>query len=258
MTSCATMTTITSQKESEVAEGALPYRYYNSKEKIRYHVLHDSENLHLKIGTVDKAATMKIMRGGLTVYFDAEAKKNETVYLQYPVMGSPKMHRSLGGDKPEPPAGGEMPERPQGGMNNMIHIPGNAIFYNGSEQQDFNVNQENSAIKVSIEQVSEEELNYDLVIPFDKIFPQGNVTEFSVGIVSGIVNVPDMGGAGGPPNGAGGPPQGGSGGGMPPGGGSGDRMPMGGGGPPSGGDGMETAPTAVELWVKIALFEKEK
>ena len=267
--SCSSYQPIVSENIDAQIDFGTPYRYYNSDNKVRYHVLHDSENLYLRLGAVDKNTSMKILRGGLTIYLDSLNEENEYVYVKYPIMGGimverPEMNSNQ--RPPEPPSDsmrGGMGNPPDsmgpppnmGGPMAMGQSSGNAIFHD-TKNNSFSTNDSLNPIQITLEATSAEEVNYELKIPFTYFarYYNNNILDFSIGIESGNIELPSEG-KGGPPNGGGqgGPPGGGGSMGAPPSGGQGG--PPGGGGGPGGGPemGEQVDVSSIDFWIHVSL-----
>ena len=63
----------------------LPHPDYDEKAMLGYAISNDKENLYIVIETGDLATQLKILQGGLTVWIDRKAEKNEETAINYPI-----------------------------------------------------------------------------------------------------------------------------------------------------------------------------
>lgn len=175
--SCAGLPTISSISETDQkAEG---YRFYDADSKIRYQVTHTDQALHIKLNTTDRMSIRKILDFGLHVYFDPAGKKNKKTYIHYP----------LAGDKEEfsnPPAFGL---NQNGNMNlksQIANVPHEYLFKQEGKEEQLLQAMLNTGIQLAMIANTDNELTYDLRIPFEKI-GQSDLSNLSIGIVSGSI-----------------------------------------------------------------------
>lgn len=75
------------------------FRYYDSKSKLQYSVVNDSQYVYVCLKTTDEQAQMKIMRAGMSVWFDTTGKKKEVSGVHFPLKGEAKLEMHEEGDQ---------------------------------------------------------------------------------------------------------------------------------------------------------------
>ena len=245
---CTPLNTITSNNNNTGFPST--FRYYDSDSKVSYAVVNTNEYIHLRLKVRDNTSIMKIVRAGLTVYFDVEGKKKTNVGLNYPIKNAQGSRPEMNG-KP-----GKLENKDKRLQTMVGMIPTTASFTFFEQNTHFSVLDSTGKFKVQLTVNDNNELLYDLKVPIKEISKLGieSLTNLSIGVESGELEMPSRpsGGAGGnsgPPSGGGGR---GSGGGGHGGGGRGDSQ---GGSPPSGAGGMDTT-KKIEFWFKVDLFEE--
>ena len=111
---------------------------YNKKNDIAIGVVNDETDLYINISSTDRAMIQKIMRGGLTVWFNTKGNKDKTIGIRYPI----------GRDGGAP----MFPERFEGYENNKY--PGNSpieSFETGWGEFELIKDKENMALRIPIE-----------------------------------------------------------------------------------------------------------
>lgn len=175
---------------------------FDEKSKLHYQIESDDETLHINLKTTDRATIMRIVRNGLTVYMDANGKKNKQVFLQYP-MPSPRP-TGMAGERSKDG------QRPKFSLNDVLDGVNTMALYSswGVENKFFAV-MPTMDIAVAIMAVEDSILVYDLYIPFGLVKEGGRnaISKLSVGIVPGKFEMPQgnagAGNAGGRPAGGG-------------------------------------------------------
>ena len=215
---CKSIDTVTSQEMSNEVQ----FTRYNS-----------ASHLRIVMSTNDNAAIAKILKGGLTVYFDDNGKKATSTFVMYPIKSGMPVNSSE-----SMPRGNQAPDL--GAL--IAQVPKTKIYSYSGKQQRLEQLEGDIEIKLYTEGT---ELFYEILIPFDQIsaLPKTDLINLTVGVVSGTLEMPAGSGA---PGGQGGERSG-----PPPGGGG----RGGGGGPPSGGRGpsMESMSSPIDFWFKVIL-----
>jgi hypothetical protein len=245
--------------DGDAAEWSEELRF-NDEATLGYAVRNDSENLYLCL-RVDKSLFNQVMRGGLTVWFDPDAKTREILGIHYP-MG---MQDRVPGERMEPPdreeqgnwgQPGQRGSKQQGMDPRGMKMLGEMEIL-GPEKDDRNraSAQNNFGIQAAIGGVPEEPV-YELKIPLQSgkgkpyAIETGAGAEISIGLITGKVEAMRRGG------GPGGGGRGGRGGGMGRGGGGGMGPDGGMGGPPPGMEGDPSASTEpIKLWLRVRLAQ---
>lgn len=221
--------------------------HLDDKSKILYEVSNDEKNLHVMFRTSERASIIKILQTGFRVYFNTKGKKKKDISIQYPLPQDMETFRQSMMSEME--QGGRQPQLDINKMLGMIsHI---GIYSYFGEEENINLYSNGSDIKVSIKSTQQDELTYDLIIPFTRIFKDEttDVSNLTVGFVSGKMEMPSSGGG---MSGGGGMRGGGmSGGGM--GGGGGMRGGGKSGGGMSRGSDMSGLTSPIEFWKNVVL-----
>lgn len=201
---CSSLITVNSVDEKDSSTAI--YKNYDADSQIKYLVSNDDKNLHLSLKTNHQPTIAKILRAGLTIYFDQEGKKKKNVFVKYPMESSQDFKQFKG-------KGGQRKGSNLKSLINATSVGAEYGFF--GKKQSFVVTNPNSKIQLSLNTNSEKELVYDLIIPFEKLAVNGrsDLLNLSIGIVTGSFDVPSsrpqmgQGGGGGKGQGAGGIPQ---------------------------------------------------
>lgn len=198
---------------------------YDKVSNVRYQAHHDDKNVYLKINTTDNVSILKILRTGLTVYFDSNGKKKKKVSLQYPLPfesdEQSDFRRQMRND-----------ERQQMELSKMLRkIPKEAVFSSHDVKEFIHFGVSKTNIMAELSSPDNEELNYEIIIPISRVSDEGfeNTKKLSIGIESGAFE---------PPAGA-----------M-----RGGGMPGGAKGAPPGGMNMSEMMTPIQIWFKIEIL----
>jgi len=240
LSGCASLPIIESQ-----SAGVDPYdgRYYFDVESnIAYSVKHDEDYLYLKLKTDDKGAIRKIMMHGLYVYFDPQGAKSKDIFFNYPL--SAKIDHSK---MREMQGGMSTGKQQEFDVNTYFErVSMEAIFSDHELAEKLPVFSSKTEFKVELASEGQDILVYYLRIPFDRISKNGlsDMSELSLGLMTGKVEMPQMGG-------------GHSGGGMQAGGRSGGGMKSGGGrsnaNDMAGSGERESMMQQLSIWFKVDL-----
>tara|TARA_R110002050_G_scaffold141251_2_gene266313 strand:+ start:21477 stop:22238 length:762 start_codon:yes stop_codon:yes gene_type:complete len=239
LSGCTNLQTVTSiEKSKEISSN---YKYYDSDSQIRYQVSNNEDFLFLTLNTSNRASIMKIIRTGLTIYFDTNGKKTKETYIQYPVRKLSNLENVKSNQDPR-----NKPHKMN--LSNMISgVPLLANYYIDETEHSIQLTNDTSGLTASLTEENGA-LTYRIKIPFSKITTHGanSLTNFVVGIESGAFKSPSQR----PSQNSGGPSgQGGGGGGR---GGAGRPGGPGNGGAPGGGQSTEmTEP--IKFWFKVSL-----
>jgi uncharacterized membrane protein YgcG len=215
LNACKSLDLIESKPISEEVE----FTRYNSESKLRFNVYNSDTSLKLVFSTNDRASQAKILKAGLTIYFDDQGKKSELTFVNFP------MNSSVNGAQEKPPKG-------EVNLTSVItQIPQNMVYsFKGAKQ---NLAIHEGDIQTNI-YAKGQELFYELQIPFSRIShaSKSGLFEVNIGVRTGTLEIPQLrsGMSAGGQRGGGGGSMGGRGGGYPRGGGnrptSGNRPDM--------------------------------
>ena len=194
ITSCASLNTVTSVVDSTDASDDL-FRYGDTESKVRYYVTNDTEFLKVKFNTAESPSIAKILRTGLTIYFDVKGKKKKDVFVQYPLEQKVKLTQA---DMPKM-SSSKSPTPMIDSGKLLSELTGLALFESYKEEKNFSVLDSKSDIKIAITANSNSEITYELIIPISRITNGGlnSLSNLSIGIVSGSFEAPAMGSGGG-------------------------------------------------------------
>lgn len=73
-----------------VADGSpddwsLPLRFSNENYTLQYNVTNDSKNIYICVLSRDEATQLRMLRAGMTIYFDPKGDKNKEIGLHFPL-----------------------------------------------------------------------------------------------------------------------------------------------------------------------------
>jgi len=216
-------------------EGLINQMLFEEKSKFLFLFANDEKNFYVDLVLADRAAIQKVMRFGLTTWFNPEGKHKKAIGIQFPVApeenSEPSYKREKGGDRKE------MMLALMDRKNQEMVLVG----FGGKGERKIIDPQTDSVFHGRVEMMEGGKMKVSLVFPLEKlgrsIIESVNLP-FSAGFETGYLDLTRQGGmstgGGQQPGGGhqGGPP----GGGMPPGGGHQ-------GGPPGGGTGTQGAGT---------------
>jgi len=180
---------------------ASSFRYNDSNSNVLYSVSNDNENLYVSLNTSESTSIAKILRIGLFIYFDVNGKKAKDLFVQYPLAQNQKLSKE---EMTNP--GNSNTRNPNTQLTKLLpQISPQCTYHKQSETESFSVLDENSAIKIDIKAVTNSEITYHMTVPFNKIATGGKVdlSNLSVGIVSGKFEPPLTGGVPGQGQGSG-------------------------------------------------------
>lgn len=159
--------------------------------KIRYQISNDDKNLHVKLTSTDYTIISKILTTGLRVCFDEKGGKKDKLYLEFPLYRKQAFSDRI-------MARVRNTQRDNFALNNLINqVPNEAIFGDNGRIEPFPVlPADTSDIKVSIKLLNQNEMSYDLLIPFSRISKKGisSLSHLSVGVITQAPNVPNING----------------------------------------------------------------
>ncbi len=249
--SCSSLKTVNSISEQNLSSS--DRGYLEDKSKILYQVSNDENNLHILFHTADRASIIKILQTGFTVYFNTKGKKKMDISIQYPLPQDMESFRQS--RMAEMKQGGRQAQLDINKMLGTISLLG--VYTNLDMEENINVNSNTSDINVGVKATPHDELAYELIIPFTRLFNNQSpeTAALTVGFVSGYLEMPSSGGgmSGGGGMRGGGMSGGGMGGGMSGGGGGGMRGGGKSGGGMSRGSDTSGLSSPIEFWINVVL-----
>ncbi len=253
LTACVSLPMVSSV--SEKPEGKYEYSYYNKESQVLYKVTNDDKNLHVILNTTSQASILKILKTGLTIYFDISGKKKQDVFVHYPY----KLNYDLKKEDYKKDANTDPNKK---NLNYFVsQIPAELIFSDHNATEHINLHDVNIDIKDSITVLHNDEIIYELIIPLSRISKKGlfSLANLSIGVVSGKFDIPTARNVGGTTARPGGISSGvGASGGMPSGSNAGnmanqpsDDIPSAAGS--TGDSDLSTMGIPIEFWFKVKL-----
>ena len=71
----------------------MPLRFSNASYTLQYNVTNDDKDLYICVSSRETATQMRILRSGMTVWFDPKGEKNKTIGLYFPIRKQPDPER---------------------------------------------------------------------------------------------------------------------------------------------------------------------
>ncbi len=186
LTACASLPVL------EIAEGTdlTDKRFYYDKDsEVAYSANYDENNIYITLKTDNENTIKRIFRNGLYVYLDPNGRKSKNIYFEYPLAkkmraGKPNMEHT--------PMSGNM--KREFNINELIdNSDMEAIFSTKEFAEKLPVYSQKTDIKVELSASDKNEFLYMLRIPFDRI-EKVRSSEYAIGIVTGEMEMPQMGG----------------------------------------------------------------
>ena len=177
-------------------EWTLPLRFSNAGFTMQYNVTNDGQNLYICVSSGDEPTQLRILRSGMTLYFDPKGEKSKDISIHFPIQkrGDPGGYRSRGNGS--------------GGYNPGAHMQElllqsdyyNTTGFNGMENGQFALTDQKSPIRIAMKLNNDSLLVYEAVIPIKNILGPDGISKaakknFSVGVF--IDATPATGGGGG-------------------------------------------------------------
>ncbi|HXB95371.1 MAG TPA: hypothetical protein VNU70_09440, partial [Puia sp.] len=69
---------------------SLPLRFSNAGYTMQYNVTNDDKNLYIAVSSADDNTQLRILRSGMTLYFDPKGKKDKDISLHFPIQKQPE------------------------------------------------------------------------------------------------------------------------------------------------------------------------
>ena len=161
-------------------EWSLPPRFSNSEHTFQYSVTNDKKNMYVCIITDNEATQIRMLRSGITVYFDPKGEKNKNISLEFPV-----------GKAEENVYNNGNPVTASSEKNTKNELLLQSNYYNTSgfsniENGQFSVEDKKSDIKVALKLHDDSVLVYEAIVPLNDIpgldVSARKIKNFSVGI----------------------------------------------------------------------------
>ena len=191
------------------ADWSLPLRFSNANFTMQYNVTNDNKNLYVCVSSGDENTKMRILRSGMTLYFDPKGKKNKDINIHFPIQKQPNAdgYRSRGNGANGSGGNGNTTSNGDRGAR-MAELLLQSDYYNTTgfldmENGQFGVVDQKGPIHVALKLNNDDSLLvYEAIIPMKNILGPDWASKtakknFSVGVF--IDATPGMGGGGGGP-----------------------------------------------------------
>jgi hypothetical protein len=180
------------QDTAVIADGnmndwTLPLRFSNPEYSMQYSVTNDRKNIYICVFTKDDHTQMRMLKAGMTVYFDPKGEKNKEKYLVFPVKKPSSQPDYRNGD-PIRNTDEKMEKNQLLLESDYYNVSGFSNVENGQ----FGIADKKSNIQVAIKINNDSSLVYEAIVPVKDLFgtdlTQGlSSKNFSVGIVIGNI-----------------------------------------------------------------------
>jgi hypothetical protein len=160
-----------------------PFRFYDSKSKIRYNLENDASHLYLSMDVLDAGTKLRILRTGTRISFAPAGKRKALCKLEFPLV---KDNTPIEMD----PSQHDMMPRNGSAYELKKLLPKEGFFFKGdSIRIPLLAGLESDEFLISMDVDPSGALLYKVKIPLDKIdLPEG---EFTIGIETGAFNIDD-------------------------------------------------------------------
>lgn len=185
-------------------EWSQPLRFSNENYTLQYNVTNDSKNIYVCVLSRDETTILRMLRTGMTIYFDPKGEKNKDIGLHFPLLKQPDpaSFRNRNGEPITNSNNNALKEE----LLTQSDYYGTTGFAN-IENGQFGVADKKGPIQVGIKLNNQDSLLvYEAIIPLQHILGTGLNSRspkkaFSVGIA---LNAPLAGSSSRPPGGGGG------------------------------------------------------
>lgn len=180
LSSCAKLPFTSTYWEASKTDDDVHISYFDNDHKISCVVTNDSSNLYVQLESNAKYVQRALMRHGASVYIDTLGKRNEKVYLRYP-LESALFSKKQAAENPNE-KGVQLSYKE---LNYLIQgISPTLVWNNGYGEHITNFAVEKTAMKGKLYVDSMNYIIYRVTIPLTAISKKGfrNTSPFSVGI----------------------------------------------------------------------------
>jgi hypothetical protein len=159
----------------------LPLRFSNAAHTYEYSVSNDKKNVYICVISTDESMQMRMLRSGISIYFDPKGEKNKNITLEFPVKKPEENNYNNG--NPISSSSTKMTEDQLILQSDYYNTVGFANIENGQ----FAAGNKKNHIQVAIKLHDDSILVYEAVVPINDIpgvDPYGKSAKknFSVGI----------------------------------------------------------------------------
>ena len=174
--------------DGNISDWTLPLKFTNDDYTMQYAVTNDKKNIYVCVYTKDDATQQRILKAGMTLYFDPRGEKNKEKSLVFPIR---KVTATGNGHNNGDPIRNTDPviEKNQYLLESNYY---NTTGFSHIENGQFGINDSSSNIRLGIQLNRDSSLVYEAMVPVKDIFGSDLTTttagkNFSVGIAIGVV-----------------------------------------------------------------------
>ncbi len=169
--------------DGNASEWQLPLRFTNKEYTLSYNITNDNKNIYVVMTTNDDDMERRILRSGVTIYFDWKAENNTLVSLTYPEKKISNTNPVQRNGKPIIPDSSATKHS----MVQQADVYAVKGFYE-LENGQFSVKDKRSKIQLGLKTNADSGLVYEAVIPINYVLDNGLTAKnlrrnFSIGIV---------------------------------------------------------------------------
>jgi hypothetical protein len=196
------------------SEWKIPLRFTNSAYTMQYNVTNDDQNIYVAVSSFDDITQLRILRSGMTIYFDPKGKKNKDISLHFPIQKAPDPNGNRSrGDGSTTYYQNQNNTQSRDTRKEELLLQSdyyNTTGFTGIENGQFSAGDQKGPIHIGIKLNNQDSLLvYEVVIPVKNILgadwaAKASKKNFSVGVVLDAVAGASGGGGGGRPGGSGG------------------------------------------------------
>ncbi|HEX9510342.1 MAG TPA: hypothetical protein VF939_07655 [Puia sp.] len=179
--------------DGNTGDWSLPLRFSNESYALQYNVTNDNRNIYVCILSRDEATQLRMLRAGMTIYFDPKGDKNKAIGLHFPLRKQPEPDPERARNRNGDPIANNDSKAQKEELLLQSDFYGTTGF-SGIENGQFGVADPKSPFQVAMKLN-----NQDSVLVYEVIIPEKNVLgmdlsarskkkNFSVGIVLNAVS----------------------------------------------------------------------
>jgi hypothetical protein len=158
---------------------------YDDKSKMLYYIANDDQDLYITLIVSDRAVLQKIMRYGMTTWFNPEGKHKKSLGIEFPVAGGGFSGPPQGG-KPGMGDRKEMMNKMMAGKNSELVL----IGFSGKGARDTVRLADVAWLNAGMEMMQGEKILITLVVPISKIEPASGTDHLlSMGFETGYMDL---------------------------------------------------------------------
>lgn len=175
-------------------EWSLPLRFANPANTLQYDVTNDTKNIYVCALSRDETTIIRMLRSGITVYFDPDGKNGRDISLHYPLRKQPDLNIRNYNDQPADHNGEPLTSRNDSGFLQELLLESDSYGvtgFSGIDNGPIAVTDTKSPIRVAVKLTRHDSLLvYEAIVPIVNVLGAGAnpgrrnpKKPFSVGIV---------------------------------------------------------------------------